>query len=325
MRVHAVGGGWDIALLVHSFFAWLVWHCLIKFKSRLWIRFDMVESESTYYTTIINPNESAFRFNFKELWQRRYLLWLFVKRDLTVQYKQTILGFAWYFVGPVITMLTYLLVFGKIAGIPTDGIPQPLFYLSGICLWEYFSTCLLNSSQSLQNNSDLFSKVYFPRLVSPLSSIISKMFRLSLQLIVFVIVYVAYVIRGFDLHPNVYLLIFPLLLLILQGISLGLGLIISSLSVKYRDLRGFFGVFVSLWMYATPIIYPMSQVTNETLRRVMELNPMTSLFEAFKYGAFGAGEFSWRGIAYAAICMIVLLLIGIPLFNRKQKSFIDTV
>lgn len=285
----------------------------------------MGDRTNTYYTTIINPNESAFKFNIKEVWQRRYLLWLFVKRDLTVQYKQTILGFAWYFVGPIITMLTYLLVFGKIAGIPTDGIPQPVFYLSGICLWEYFSMCLLTSSQSLQNNSDLFSKVYFPRLISPLSSIISKMFRLSLQLFVFVVVYVAYVLRGFDLHPNVYLLVFPLLLFIIQGISLGLGLIISSLSVKYRDLRGFFGVFVSLWMYATPIIYPMSQVTNETLHHIMELNPMTSLFEAFKYGAFGAGEFSWQGIAYAAICMIVLLLVGIPLFNRKQKSFIDTV
>lgn len=278
-----------------------------------------------YYITVINPNESAFRFNIKELWQRRYLLWLFIKRDLTVQYKQTVLGFAWYFVGPIITMLTYLLVFGKIAGIPTDGVPQPVFYLSGICLWEYFSTCLLNSSTSLQNNSDLFSKVYFPRLISPISSIISKLFRLSLQLLVFIFVYVLYVIRGYDLHPNVYILLFPILLLILQGISLGLGLIISSLSVKYRDLRGFFGVFVSLWMYATPIVYPMSQVTNETLYHIMGLNPLTSLFEAFKFGVFGAGEFSWKGIAFAAICMIVLLLIGIPLFNNKQKSFIDTV
>lgn len=285
----------------------------------------MNNASDTYYTTVINPNESAFRFNIKELWQRRYLLWLFVKRDLTVQYKQTVLGFAWYFVGPIITMLTYLLVFGKIAGIPTDGIPQPVFYLSGICLWEYFSTCLLNSSMSLQNNSDLFSKVYFPRLISPISSIISKLFRLSLQLFVFIVVYVLYVIKGYDLHPNVYLLLFPILLFILQGISLGLGLIISSLSVKYRDLRGFFGVFVSLWMYATPIIYPMSQVTNEMLHHIMELNPLTSLFETFKFGAFGSGEFSWEGIAYAAICMIVLLLIGILLFNKKQKSFIDTV
>ena len=285
----------------------------------------MNDSADTYYTTVINPNESAFRFDIKELWRRRYLLWLFVKRDLTVQYKQTVLGFAWYFVGPIITMLTYLLVFGKIAGISTDGIPQPVFYLSGICLWEYFSTSLLTSSMSLQNNTDLFSKVYFPRLISPISSIISKMFRLSLQLLVFIVVYIMYVFIGYDLRPNVYLLLFPVLLLILQGISLGLGLIISSLSVKYRDLRGFFGVFVSLWMYATPIVYPMSQVTNKTLHRIMELNPLTSLFEAFKFGAFGEGEFSWQGIFYATICMILLVVVGIPLFNKKQKSFIDTV
>lgn len=285
----------------------------------------MENAVDTYYTTVINPNKSAFRFNIKEIWQRRYLLWLFIKRDLTVQYKQTVLGFAWYFVGPIITMLTYLLVFGTIAGIPTDGIPQPVFYLSGICLWEYFSTCLLTSSMSLQNNSDLFSKVYFPRLLSPISSIISRLFRLSLQLLVFIVVYILYVFRGYDLHPNLYLFLFPVLLFILQGISLGLGLIISSLSVKYRDLRGFFGIFVSLWMYATPIVYPMSHVTNGTLHRIMELNPLTSMFEAFKFGVFGEGEFSWQGIAYAAICMMVLLLIGMPLFNKKQKSFIDTV
>lgn len=285
----------------------------------------MEETTDICYTTVINPNESAFRFNIKELLQRRYLLWLFVKRDLTVQYKQTILGFTWYFVGPIITMLTYLLVFGKVAGIPTDGIPQPVFYLSGICLWEYFSTCLLNSSMSLQSNSDLFSKVYFPRLISPISSIISKLFRFSLQLLVFVVVYVMYVCRGYDLHPNIYILLFPVILLILQGLSLGLGLIVSSLSVKYRDLRGFFTVFVSLWMYATPIVYPMSQVTNKTLHRIMELNPLTSLFEAFKFGAFGEGEFSWQGIFYATICMILLVVVGIPLFNKKQKSFIDTV
>lgn len=279
----------------------------------------------TYWTTIIKPEDSFLRYDLKAVWQNKYLLWLFIKRDLTVQYKQTILGFTWYFVGPIITMLTYLLVFGRIAGIPTDGIPQPLFYLSGICLWEYFSTCLLASSTALQTNSDLFGKVYFPRLVSPISTVISKLFRFSLQLLVFIVVYLIYVYRGYNLHPNLYLWVFPVIVLILQGISLGLGLIISSLSVKYRDLRSFFTVFVSLWMYATPIVYPMSQVTNPTLRHLMELNPITSLVEAFKYGVFGEGEFSWNGIIFSAICMLVLLLIGIPLFNRKQKSYIDTI
>jgi len=285
----------------------------------------MAKASTTYWTTIIQPEDSFLRYDLKAVWQNKYLLWLFIKRDLTVQYKQTILGFTWYFVGPIITMLTYLLVFGRIAGIPTDGIPQPLFYLSGICLWEYFSTCLLSSSTALQTNSDLFGKVYFPRLVSPLSTVISKLFRFSLQLLVFIVVYLIYVYRGYGLHPNLYLWVFPVIVLILQGISLGLGLIISSLSVKYRDLRSFFTVFVSLWMYATPIVYPMSQVTNPTLRHLMELNPITSLVEAFKYGVFGEGEFSWNGIIFSALCMIVLLLIGIPLFNRKQKSYIDTI
>lgn len=278
-----------------------------------------------YWTTIIRPEDSFLKFDIKSVWQNRYLLWLFIKRDLTVQYKQTILGFTWYFIGPIITMLTYLLVFGKIAGIPTDGVPQPVFYLSGICLWEYFSTCLLASSTTLQTNADLFGKVYFPRLVSPISSVVSKLFRFSLQLLVFIVVYLIYVYRGYNLHPNVYLWMFPVIVLLLQGISLGLGLIVSSLSVKYRDLRSFFIVFVSLWMYATPIVYPMSQVTNPTLRHIMELNPITSLVEAFKYGVFGEGEFSWNGILFSALCMIVLLLIGIPLFNRKQKFYIDTI
>lgn len=284
-----------------------------------------MQHDKSYYTDIIRPQDSAFSFDIKEVWQRKYLLWLFIKRDLTVQYKQTVLGFAWYFVSPVITMLTYLLVFGKIAGIPTDGVPQPIFYLSGICLWEYFSTCLTTTSTALQSNADLFGKVYFPRLISPLSSVISKLFRFSLQLMVFIVVYVIYVINGYNLSPNIYILLFPALLIIMQGVSLGLGLIISSLSVKYRDLRGFFSVFVSLWMYATPVVYPMSQVTNPTLHRIMELNPITPVMETFKYGAFGQGAFSWNGILYALACMVVLLIIGIPLFNRKQKSFIDTV
>lgn len=285
----------------------------------------MSKNSTTYWTTFIKPEDSFLRFDLKAVWKNRYLLWLFVKRDITVQYKQTVLGFAWYFVGPIITMLTYLLVFGKIANIPTDGIPQPVFYLSGICLWEYFSMCLLATSTSLQTNSELFGKVYFPRLISPISSVISKIFKFSLQLLVFIVVYIIYVCRGFDLHPNIYLCLFPVIILLLQGISLGLGIIISSLSVKYRDLRSFFTVFVSLWMYATPIVYPMSQVTNPTLRSIMELNPITSLVEAFKFGVFGEGEFSWSGLLFSALCMVVLLLIGIPLFNKKQKSYIDTI
>jgi len=261
----------------------------------------------------------------RELWSRRYLIWLFVKRDIMVQYKQTIFGMGWYFISPLFTMFMYLVVFGRIAGIPTDDIPQPVFYLSGICLWEYFSECLTSVSTTFQTNSNLFGKVYFPRLVSPVSVVLSKLFRFSLQLSTFIFVYIYFVIRGVNLHPNWYLLLFPVVLMTIQGIALGLGLIISSLTTKYRDLTNFFTTFVSLWMYATPIVYPLSYVTNPTLHKIMLLNPMTALIETFKYGAYGAGQFSWTSLGYSIAFMFVLLLIGIYMFNRKQKFFIDTI
>ena len=259
------------------------------------------------------------------MWKKKYLVWLFVKRDITVQYKQTIFGMGWYFISPLFTMFMYIVVFGRIAGIPTDDIPQPVFYLSGICLWEYFSECLTAVSGTFQTNANLFGKVYFPRLVSPFSVVISKLFRFSLQLSTFVIVYLLFVFQGVNLRPNVYLLLFPVLLLMIQSLALGLGLIISSLTTKYRDLINFFGVFVSLWMYATPIVYPLSYVTNPTLHKIMLFNPMTAVIETFKYGAYGAGEFSWMSLGYSALIIFVLLMLGIAMFNRKQKFFIDTI
>jgi lipopolysaccharide transport system permease protein len=261
----------------------------------------------------------------KELWQKKYLIWLFVKRDITVQYKQTIFGMGWYFLSPLFTMFMYIVVFGRIAGIPTDDIPQPVFYLSGICLWEYFSECLTAVSGTFQTNAGLFGKVYFPRLVSPVSVVCSKLFRFSLQLSTFVFVYILYAIKGVNLQPNWYLCLFPVLIMMIQCLALGLGLIISSLTTKYRDLINFFGVFVSLWMYATPIVYPLSYVTNPTLHKIMLLNPMTAIIETFKYGAYGAGEFSWTALGYSASIILALLFIGIAMFNRKQKFFIDTI
>ena len=278
-----------------------------------------------YWTTEITPKSFAKGLGLRELWQKRYLIWLFIKRDITVQFKQTIFGMGWYFISPLFTMFMYIVVFGRIAEIPTDDIPQPVFYLSGICLWEYFSECLTAVSNTFQTNANLFGKVYFPRLVSPVSVVTSKLFRFSLQLATFVIVYLLFVIRGVNLRPNWYLCLFPVLILLIQGLALGLGLIVSSLTTKYRDLTNFFGTFVSLWMYATPIVYPLSYVTNPTLHKVMLFNPMTAVIETFKYGAYGAGEFSWTALAYSAGCILILLLIGIAMFNRKQKSFIDTI
>ena len=282
-------------------------------------------NNSTYWTTEISPNSYAKGLGLKEVWSKKYLIWLFIKRDITVQFKQTIFGMGWYFISPLFSMFMYIVVFGRIAGIPTDDIPQPVFYLSGICLWEYFSECLTAVSGTFQSNASLFGKVYFPRLVSPVSVVASKLFRFSLQLGTFVIVYLMFVFKGVNLHPNWYLLLFPVLILMIQALALGLGLIVSSLTTKYRDLTNFFGVFVSLWMYATPIVYPLSYVTNPTLHKIMLVNPMTAVIETFKYGAYGAGEFSWQALGYSAAIIAVLLLIGIMMFNRKQKSFIDTI
>jgi len=285
----------------------------------------MAKIQENYWTTEISPTTFAKGLGLRELWSKRYLIWLFIKRDITVQFKQTIFGMGWYFISPLFSMFMYIVVFGRIAGIPTDDVPQPVFYLSGICLWEYFSTCLTEVASTFQTNASLFGKVYFPRLVMPVSKVASKLFRFSLQISTFVIVYLLFVFKGVHLCPNWYLLLFPLLVFMIQCLALGLGLMVSSMTTKYRDLTNFFGVFVSLWMYATPIVYPLSYVTNPTLHKIMLFNPMTAIIETFKYGAYGAGEFSWTALGYSAGMIVVLLFIGIAMFNRKQKFFIDTI
>ncbi|MCQ2319104.1 MAG: ABC transporter permease [Bacteroidales bacterium] len=277
------------------------------------------------FTTEIKPKDKLFNLDLKEVWAKKYLLWLFIKRDILVQFKQTIFGLGWYFISPLISTGIYIIIFSRVAGIPTDGIPQPLFYLSGVCLWNYFSQCLTKISETFSSNADLFGKVYFPRLIIPISQVVSHLFRFSIQMALFVVVYVVYAILGTHVSPNWYLLLFPVLVFMLGFTAMGLGLIVTSLTTKYRDLKNFFGVFVSLWMYATPVVYPMSVIKNETLANIMRLNPLTSVTEAFKYGAMGAGEFSWGWLAYSFGIMVALLLIGTLMFNRRQKVFIDTI
>lgn len=277
------------------------------------------------FTTEIKPKDKLFNLDLKEVWAKKYLLWLFIKRDILVQFKQTIFGLGWYFISPLISTGIYIIIFSRVAGIPTDGIPQPLFYLSGVCLWNYFSQCLTKISETFSSNSGLFGKVYFPRLIIPISQVMSHLFRFSIQMALFVVVYVVYAILGTHVSPNWYLLLFPVLVFMLGFTAMGLGLIVTSMTTKYRDLKNFFGVFVSLWMYATPVVYPMSVIENETLANIMRLNPLTSIVEAFKYGAMGAGEFSWGWLAYSFGIMVALLLIGTLMFNRRQKVFIDTI
>lgn len=288
-------------------------------------------TENENWTTIIKPRNRLFEVNLKEIWDYRDLMTLFVKRTITVQYKQTILGPLWWIIQPAMTVIMYMVVFGGIAGIPTDGIPQPLFYLGGIAMWQYFSDCLTKTSNTFVSNSGIFGKVYFPRLIMPLSGVISNLVRFGIQLGLFVLVYVYYFIIGEAPSPNWYLLLFPLLVVMMAGLALGFGIIVSSMTTKYRDLQILFSFFVSLWMYATPIVYPLSQVAGKekfglNIADIMCLNPVTPVIETFKHGALGAGEFvGWGWLAYSFVFMIVVLTIGILIFNKVQKSFMDTV
>ncbi|GBU08604.1 transport permease protein [Bacteroidales bacterium] len=276
------------------------------------------------WTTLIQPKTGLLDIDFKELLRYKDLWRMFVKRDIITQYKQTILGPLWFFVNPILTTIMYMVVFGGIANIPTDGIPAPLFYLSGICLWNYFATCLTKTSSTFNDNQQIFGKVYFPRLISPLSTVSSTLFVLAIQLFLFFIIYAYYFGSGAQIAPNIYILLLPVLIVILAGLSLGFGIIISSLTTKYKDLSILFTFLVQLWMYATPIIYPLSMMSEEK-QKYVALNPVTAVMETFKYACFGQGVFSWGQLAYSFVFMSIVLCLGILMFNRVQRSFMDTV
>ena len=278
------------------------------------------------WTTEIRPKDSLLSVDFKEIWRYRDLMMLFVKRNIITQYKQTVLGPLWFLIQPLMTTVMYMVVFGGIAKISTDGLPQPLFYLAGISFWQYFADCLNKTSNTFVSNAGIFGKVYFPRLVTPLSDVISILVRFGIQFGLFLVVYLYYVIfTDATIQPNWYALLFPVLVAMLAGLALGFGILFSSMTTKYRDLQLLLGFFVSLWMYATPVIYPLSTISNETLRLVMQLNPLTGIVEFFKYGMLGVGHHEWWMLGYSFTFMVVLLAIGIVVFNKVQKSFMDTV
>lgn len=276
------------------------------------------------FTTIIKPKNKLFEVDFKEIWQYKDLFAMFVKRDIVTQYKQTILGPTWFFIQPALTTIMYMVVFGGIAKISTDGIPEPLFYLSGIVLWQYFSDCLNKTSSTFTTNQAIFGKVYFPRIIVPLSTVFSNLVRMGIQILLFLGVYAYYYIIGASISLNIYALLIPVLILMLAGLSLGFGIIISSMTTKYRDLTILFTFIVQLWMYATPVIYPLSEMPTK-YQWIIALNPLTSIFEAFKYGVLGNGTFSWLQLGYSFGFMVVLLAVGIVVFNKVQRSFMDTV
>lgn len=281
----------------------------------------------------IKPKDKLLSVNFKELWAYRDLCSLFVKRNIITQYKQTILGPAWFVVQPALTVIMYMVVFGSIAGIPTDGVPRPLFYLAGTCMWNYFAECMTKTSNTFVANSSIFGKVYFPRLVMPIADVISNLLRFGIQFGFFMLVYLIYAIVDptCNAHFTGFAFLFPVLVLILAGLSLGFGTIISSMTTKYRDLQVLFSFLIQLWMYATPIVYPLSQTGSMRFMGVpvhtfMCLNPVTPIIETFKYGFLGCGAFvGWRWLIYSFVFMCLLLGFGIVVFNKVQKSFMDTV
>ncbi len=282
---------------------------------------------------VIKPKDKLFAVDFKELWNYRDLCSLFVKRNIITQYKQTILGPVWFVVQPALTVIMYMIVFGGIAGIPTDGVPRPLFYLAGTCTWTYFANCLNRTSNTFVSNSGIFGKVYFPRLIMPISNVISNLLQLGIQFGFFVIVYIVYffVDPTCTAHLTWFALLLPVLIVLLAGLALGFGTIFSSLTTKYRDLQVLLSFLVQLWMYATPIVYPLSKTGSMRFLGIpvhtfMCLNPVTPIIETFKYGFLGCGEFvGWRWLIYSFVFMCLLLGFGIVVFNKVQKSFMDTV
>lgn len=286
----------------------------------------MSEMNSEKWTTEIKPKSSLLSVDFKELWQYSDLYRMFVKRDIVTWYKQTILGPLWFFIQPIMTTIMFMVVFGGIAKISTDGLPQPLFYLAGICLWQYFAESLNQTSKTFIDNANVFGKVYFPRLVVPMATVTSNLVRLAIQMGLFLIVFAYYMIfTSAPVHPNIYALLTPVLILILAGLALGFGILFSSLTTKYRDLTFLLSFIVQLWMYATPVIYPMSTITDPRLKMLMQANPLSSIMETFKFGMLGVGEFSWAALGYSATFAAILLALGIIVFNRIQKTFMDTV
>lgn len=275
------------------------------------------------WTETIESNHSLFDLKLKEVWRYKDLVYMFVKRDFVSGFKQTILGPLWFFINPIFTTIVFVFVFGNIAKLSTDGIPQVLFYLAGITLWNYFSSCLTGTSNIFTANASIFGKVYFPRLVMPITIVISNLMKFGVQFILFLAVWIFYFSKG-QIQPNIWILATPFLIVLMAIFALGVGMIFSALTTKYRDLQMLLTFGVSLMMYATPVIYPVSSITG-VWKKLTYYNPLTGIFECFKYGWMGSGEFTLEMLLISTGIILVLLVIGTVTFNKVEKSFMDTV
>lgn len=276
------------------------------------------------WTMVIKPKRHLLDIDLEDIWRYRDLIKLFVRRDFVARYKQTILGPLWFLIQPLLTTLIYTIVFGNIANIPTDGLPHILFYMTGIVGWTYFSTCLNSTSNTFVANAGIFGKVYFPRLTLPISIVISSLIQFSIQFGLLAAFMVYYKLAGAEFQLNSYVLILPFLIFLMAGLGLGFGIIISSLTTKYRDLTNLVGFGVQLWMYATPIIYPLSEIPDK-YRIFVLANPLTPIIETFRYALLGAGTIDWYHLLYSFGFTVFVLAIGIVLFNKVEQSFMDTV
>lgn len=275
----------------------------------------------------ITPTNNLLDIKIREVWHYRDLLLLLVKRDFVSFYKQTILGPLWFFIQPLFTTIIFTFVFGNLAGISTDGLPQPLFYMAGITAWNYFADCLNKTSTVFKDNANLFGKVYFPRLIMPLSIVVANLVRFGVQMLLFILMIIYYLVTDTNFSPNWYIALFPLLIILMASLGLGFGMIISAMTTKYRDLAFLVTFGVQLLMYATTVIYPLSTAIEKypAYAWIIKYNPMTPILEAFRYGFLGNGSFSWGSLGYCTVLTFVTTITGMIIFNKVEKTFVDTV
>jgi len=285
---------------------------------------DKAQKELKKWDMVIGPQRNMFDLRLRELWHSRDLILLFVQRDFVSVYKQTILGPLWYLIQPLLTTIIFTVIFGNIAKLPTDGLPSFLFYMSGTVIWTYFASCFTKTSDTFVSNANLFGKVYFPRLAVPVSILLSNLIAFVIQFVLFLGFMLYFIVRGTQLHPNWWILFTPVILLMMAGLGLGFGIIVSSLTTKYRDLRFLVQFGVQLLMYVTPVIYPMSSIP-QRYQAILQFNPISPVVEAFRYAFLGAGTISLSQLAYSFGVMLVVIIIGAVIFNRVEATFMDTV
>jgi lipopolysaccharide transport system permease protein len=285
---------------------------------------DTKEQVVKEWDLTIEPQTSLFELNLKDVWRYRDLLWMFVKRDFVSFYKQTILGPLWFFIQPLFTTIIYNFIFGGLANLSTDGLPQPLFYMAGITAWNYFADCITKTSTVFKDNANIFGKVYFPRLIMPLSIVASNLVRFGVQMLLLFIMMGYYAAQNASFTITPAILLFPVLVMLMALLGLGLGLIITALTTKYRDLAFLVTFGIQLLMYTTTVIYPLSSAP-EKYKTLISLNPMTGIIEAFRYAFLGQGQISMSTLGYSTLFTIVVMVLGILIFNKTEKTFVDTV